>query len=92
MAKHPAEQATSLRFTIEEDTDPDTAKHVQYGCFSRNWDEEEKLDEHDARRISHKQAFRKPGQALLYGTIEFLQILYSLRIEFDLKWQACAPP
>lgn len=63
MAKHPAEQATSLRFTIEDDIDPDTDKPVQYGCFSRNWDEEEKLDElideHDARHISHKQALMR---------------------------------
>ena len=63
MAKHPTEQTTTLRFTIEDDIDPDTDKPVQHGHFSRNWDEEEALDElideHDARRISHKQALMR---------------------------------
>ena len=36
---------TQLSFSVREDTDDDTDKPVQYGTFSRDWAEEEELDE-----------------------------------------------
>ena len=48
---------TQLSFSVDEQLDAETEKPIQYGTFSRNWGEEEELDELidslDAGRISH---------------------------------------
>lgn len=53
-------QPDTLSFTIDTYDDPETGKPTQYGCFSRNWEDEEALDEiinkRQAGQISDKQA------------------------------------
>ena len=48
---------TQLSFSVDEQLDDETDKPIQYGTFSRDWAEEDKLDELidslDAGRISH---------------------------------------
>lgn len=52
--------ADGLTFHIREELDPDTDEPIEFGCFSRNWDHEQELDELmdslEAGRISDKQA------------------------------------
>jgi tetratricopeptide (TPR) repeat protein len=49
-----------LSFTIETFDDPETGQPTQYGCFSRNWQDEEALDvlidKLEGGQLSHKQA------------------------------------
>ena len=49
-----------LTFTLRQEPDFDTDEPVEFGCFSRNWDDEEALDQLmgdlDAGRINDKQA------------------------------------
>jgi tetratricopeptide (TPR) repeat protein len=60
---------TQLSFSLREDTDDETIKLIHYGTFSRNWAEEEELDELidslDAGRINHKQALLRAQKLLL---------------------------
>ncbi|PIY29750.1 MAG: hypothetical protein COZ09_03130 [Comamonadaceae bacterium CG_4_10_14_3_um_filter_60_42] len=60
---------TQLSFSVREDTDDETDKFIQHGTFSRNWAEEEELDELidslDAGRISQKQALLRAQKLLL---------------------------
>ena len=60
---------TTLSFSVCEYTDDETGKPVQYGTFSRDWDEEEELDELidnlEAGHISHKQALLRAKKLLL---------------------------
>jgi len=60
---------TQLSFSVRDDTDDETNKHIHYGTFSRNWAEEEELDELqdslDSGRISHKQALLRAQKLLL---------------------------
>ena len=48
---------TQLNFSVDEQLDAEIDKPVQYGTFSRDWAEEDELDELidslDAGRISH---------------------------------------
>ena len=52
--------AHGLTFHIRQELDPDTDEPIELGCFSRNWDHEQELDELmdslDAGRINDKQA------------------------------------
>ncbi|MEI6029312.1 MAG: hypothetical protein WCT47_21775 [Betaproteobacteria bacterium] len=49
-----------MSFTIETFVDPETGQPTQYGCFSRNWQDEEAMDvlidQLEAGQLSHKQA------------------------------------
>jgi tetratricopeptide (TPR) repeat protein len=60
---------TQLNFSVREDTDDETDKLIQYGTFSRDWAEEEELDELidslEAGRISHKQSLLRAQKLLL---------------------------
>lgn len=59
---------TQLSFSVSEQLDAATGKPIHYGTFSRDWAEEEELDELidslEAGRISHKQGLLR-GQKLL---------------------------
>ncbi len=52
--------AHGLAFHIRQELDPDTDAPIEFGCFSRNWDHEQELDELidslEAGRINDKQA------------------------------------
>jgi tetratricopeptide (TPR) repeat protein len=56
----PDHSKSSLDFTIESFDDPETGEPTQDGRFSRNWHDEEALDELidqlEAGRVTHKQA------------------------------------
>ena len=58
-----------LSFSVREDTDDETNKAFQYGTFSRDWAEEEELDELidslEAGRISHKQGLLRARKLLV---------------------------
>lgn len=64
MPKKPTAPKTSnsqgLTLTIRQEPDFDTEEPVEFGCFSRNWEQEEALDQLmddlDAGRINDKQA------------------------------------
>ena len=60
---------TQLSFSVSEHIDDETNKAVQYGTFSRDWAEEEELDELidnlEAGRISHKQGLLRAQKLLL---------------------------
>ncbi len=60
---------TTLSFSVSECIDDETGKTVQYGTFSRDWAEEEELDELidnlEAGHISHKQALLRARKLLL---------------------------
>lgn len=60
---------TQLSFTVDEQLDAETDKPIQYGTFSRDWAEEEALDELidslEAGRISHKQGLLRAQKLLL---------------------------
>ena len=60
---------TQLSFSVSEHTDDDIDKPIQYGTFSRDWAEEEELDELidslEAGRISHKQGLLRAQKLLL---------------------------
>jgi hypothetical protein len=60
---------TQLNFSVSEHPDAETDKPIHYGTFSRNWAEEEELDELqdslDAGRISHKQALLRAQKLLV---------------------------
>jgi hypothetical protein len=53
-------ESSSLTFTIETFDDPETSQPIQYGRFSRNWQDEEALDQLidklEVGQLSHKQA------------------------------------
>ena len=53
-------ESFSLTFSIETFDDPESGQPTQYGRFSRNWQDEEALDELidqlEAGRVTHKQA------------------------------------
>jgi len=59
---------TQLSFSVEEQLDAETDKPIQYGTFSRDWAEEEELDELidslEAGRISHKQGLLRAQKLL----------------------------
>jgi hypothetical protein len=65
---------TQLNFLVDEQLDAETNKPIQYGTFSRDWAEEEELDELidslDAGKISHKQALLRPQKLLLKFTCQ----------------------
>jgi tetratricopeptide (TPR) repeat protein len=56
----PTLPADSLTFQIRQELDPDTDEPIEFGCFSRNWDHEQELDELmdslEAGRLNDKQA------------------------------------
>jgi len=58
-----------LNFSVDEHLDAETDKPVQYGTFSREWSEEEELDELidslEAGRISHKQGLLRAQKLLV---------------------------
>jgi tetratricopeptide (TPR) repeat protein len=60
---------TQLSFSVVEQLDAETNKPIQYGTFSRDWAEEEELDELidslDAGRISQKQGLLRAQKLLL---------------------------
>ena len=60
---------TQLNFSVYEQLDDETDKPVQYGTFSRDWAEEEELDELidnlEAGRISHKQGLQRAQKLLV---------------------------
>jgi tetratricopeptide (TPR) repeat protein len=60
---------TQLSFSVREDADDETDKQIQHGTFSRDWAEEEELDELidslDAGNISHKQGLLRAKKLLL---------------------------
>ena len=60
---------TQLSFSVSEQIDAETDKPIQYGTFSRDWAEEEELDELidslDAGRISHKQGLLRARKLLV---------------------------
>ena len=70
---------TQLNFSVEEQLDAETDKPIQYGTFSRDWAEEEELDELidslEAGRISHKQGLLR-AQKLLLKFPDQLEIQY----------------
>jgi hypothetical protein len=49
-----------LSFSIKPFDDPETGKPTRYGCFSRNWQDEEAMDalidQLEAGQLSHEQA------------------------------------
>ncbi len=53
-------RADALTFQIRQELDPDSNEPIELGCFSRNWDHEQELDELidslEAGRINDKQA------------------------------------
>ena len=69
---------TQLSFSVSEDTDDETNKSVQYGMFSRDWSEEEELDELidslEAGRISHKQGLLRARKLLVVAAGANMQI------------------
>jgi tetratricopeptide (TPR) repeat protein len=81
MPKKPTAPKTSnnqrLTFTIRQEPDFDTDEPVEFGCFSRNWDQEEALDQLmddlDAGRINDKQALLHT-QKLLAQSPENLEL------------------
>ena len=60
---------TQLNFSVDEQLDDETDQLIQYGTFSRDWAEEEELDELidslDAGRISHKQGLLRAQKLLV---------------------------
>ena len=60
---------TQLSFSVSEQLDAETDKPVQHGTFSRDWAEEEELDELidslEAGRISHKQGLLRAQKLLV---------------------------
>ena len=60
---------TQLSFSVNEQIDAETDKPIQYGTFSRDWAEEEELDELidslEAGRISHKQGLLRAQKLLV---------------------------
>ena len=60
---------TQLNFSVDEQLDDETDKPIQYGTFSRNWAEEDELDELqdslEAGRISHKQGLLRAQKLLV---------------------------
>jgi tetratricopeptide (TPR) repeat protein len=60
---------TQLSFSVNEQIDAETDKPIQYGTFSRDWAEEEELDELidslEAGRISHKQGLLRTQKLLV---------------------------
>ena len=58
-----------LSFSVDEQLDDETDKPIQYGTFSRDWTEEEELDELidslEEGRISHKQGLLRAQKLLL---------------------------
>ncbi len=60
---------TQLSFSVSELTDDETDKPIQYGTFSRDWAEEDELDELidslEEGRISHKQALLRAQKLLV---------------------------
>lgn len=60
---------TQLSFSVNEHIDDETDKPIQYGTFSRDWVEEDELDELidnlEAGRISHKQGLLRAQKLLV---------------------------
>ncbi len=60
---------TQLSFSVDEQLDDETDKPIQYGRFSRDWAEEEELDELidslEEVRISHKQGLLRAQKLLV---------------------------
>ena len=60
---------TQLNFLVSEQLDAETHKPIQYGTFSRDWTEEEGLDELidslESGRISHKQGLLRAQKLLV---------------------------
>ena len=58
-----------LSFSVDYQLDAETDKPIQYGTFSRDWAEEEELDELidslEAGRISHKQSLLRAQKLLV---------------------------
>ena len=58
----PIGEQRQLSFSVSEQLDAETEKPIQYGTFSRDWAEEDELDEVinslEAGRISHKQGLQ----------------------------------
>jgi len=85
---------TQLSFSVHEDTDDETDKLIHYGTFSRNWAEEEELDELsdslDAGNISHKQALLRAQKLLLKfpGQLEIQNFIANRLWSLELRDEA----
>jgi len=85
---------TQLSFSVREDTDDETDKLIHYGTFSRDWAEEEELDELqdslDAGRISHKQALLRAQKLLLKfsGQLEIQNFIANRLWHLELRDEA----
>lgn len=81
MPKKPSAPKTStsqqLTFTIRQEPDFDTDEPVEFGCFLRNWGQEEALDQliddQDSGRINDKQALLH-AQKLLTQSLGNLEL------------------
>ena len=71
---------TQLNFSVREDTDDETDKPIQYGTFSRDWAEEDELDELidslESGRISHKQALLVADAACFQAVDQLVKLLF----------------
>jgi tetratricopeptide (TPR) repeat protein len=85
---------TQLSFSVREDTDDETDKLIHYGTFSRDWTEEEVLDELidslDAGIISHKQALLRAQKLLLKfpGQLEIQNFIANRLWNLELRDEA----
>ena len=85
---------TQLNFSVRENTDDETDKPVQYGTFSRDWSEEEELDELldslDAGRISHKQGLLRAQKLLVKfpGQLEIQNFIANRLWSLELRAEA----
>ena len=71
---------TQLNFSVDEQIDTETHKPIQYGTFSRDWAEEDELDELidslETGRISHKQGLLRAQKLLVKFPGWVLRLLY----------------
>jgi hypothetical protein len=83
-----------LSFSVREDTDDETHKLIHYGTFSRDWAEEEDLDELqdslDAGQISRKQALLRAQKLLLKfpGQLEIQNFIANRLWHLELRDEA----
>lgn len=85
---------TQLSFSVRADTDDETNKPIQYGTFTRDWAEEDELDELidslDEGRISHKQALIRAQKLLLKfpGQLEIQNFIANRLWQLELRDEA----
>jgi tetratricopeptide (TPR) repeat protein len=80
-----------LSFSVTESIEHETDKLVQYGTFSRDWDQEEELDDLidslEAGRISHKQGLLRAHKLLLKypGQLEIQNFIASRLWDLEMR-------